>query len=455
MHRFSRVFRSAGWLRFAAVAALFGSAIAAAQVPVDEAGDPLAPIDSYAQDGEAVADDEIRPLGSGELEELIGPIALYPDDLLAIVLPASTYPLEIVQAARFLERYENDSTVEPDTDWDESVVALLNYPEVIEMLNEDIDWTWRLGEAVVRQQQDVIAAVESFRDRAYVAGNLQSDQYQQVTRDEGVIEITPIEEDIIYVPYYEPQHVLVSQVRPVYHYYPRAYPVYYYPYPYGHSFTTRNFWGVTTAFRIGWATDYLRVHHRSYWGHPYYGRRYHAYNYRSPSIKVYNDTYVNHRSRRSSSRERDGDYWSPRGDRRARPANYRSTTQSYRRTSTNPVEFRDRRHDSATSRRYTSTTPRGQTSATPGRRTSTISTTPTTRARDPQARDLRRSGSASRPVSRQRNVVVKTSAVRQSSRRAQRPASSQAASQGSQRVATSVTKGSTGRGSPRRSQRKR
>ncbi len=187
--------------------------------------------------------EEFTVFSSSEIEELIGPIALYPDDLLAIVLPASTYPLQIVEAARFLEALEADSSLQPDEDWDDSIVALLNYPEVIELLNEDLDWTWRLGEAVVAQQADVIAAIESFRDRAYAAGNLESDDYQIVSHEGSSIQITPVEEDVIYVPYYEPEEVVVYQPRRVYYYYPRSYPVYYYPYPSHHTFYRRHLLG--------------------------------------------------------------------------------------------------------------------------------------------------------------------------------------------------------------------
>ena len=126
-----------------------------------------------------------------EIESLIAPIALYPDDLLAIVLPASSYPLQIVQAARFLDAVERDPSLKPDETWDDSVVALLNYPEVVRMMNDDLDWTWRLGQAVLAQQPDVIAAIEDFRDRAYAAGNLQSDTRQVVGRDDGAIYIRP------------------------------------------------------------------------------------------------------------------------------------------------------------------------------------------------------------------------------------------------------------------------
>ena len=71
------------------------------------------------------------------------------------------------QERRFLEALENDPSVKPDPDWDDSVVALINYPEVVELLNDDIDWTWRLGEAVVSQQADVVAAIETFRDNVW------------------------------------------------------------------------------------------------------------------------------------------------------------------------------------------------------------------------------------------------------------------------------------------------
>jgi hypothetical protein len=307
-----------------------------AQVPVDDAGNPVEALDETAPDG-AVGDDaaaqdfeadEEPLLTPGELEKLVGPVALYPDKLLAIVLPASTYPLEIVQAARFLDRLEHDSNLKPDESWDDSVTALLNYPEVVRMMNDDIDWTWRLGEAVVRQQPDVIAAVESFRDQAYAAGNLKTDERQRVSNNAGTIEIQPIEEDVIYVPYYEPEHVVHYQPRQVYYYYARPYPVYYYPYPSHHSFHSGYFWGVTTAFNIGWTTNHLHVFHHSYWGHPYYGRQYYGHYYRRPSIVVYNSYYANTHRHRPRDHHRDGDYWRPR-DGGPRPGRYNARLERF------------------------------------------------------------------------------------------------------------------------------
>tara|TARA_R110002096_G_scaffold22547_6_gene72285 strand:+ start:17797 stop:19374 length:1578 start_codon:yes stop_codon:yes gene_type:complete len=296
-----------------------------AQVPVDEDGNVIGQYEPSA---------DIALLSAAELEELVGPIALYPDDLLAIVLPASAYPLQVVEAARFLEAYEIDSSLEPNEDWDDSIVALINYPEVVELLNEDLDWTLRLGDAMAAQQSDVVAAVEAFRDRAYAAGNLKSDEYQTVAENDGVIYIEPAEEDVIYVPYYEPTRVVYVQPDPVYFYYPRPRPVYYYPYAANYHFAHNHFWGVTTAFTIGWASHSLHTYHHSYYGHPYYGRSYWHHWYRRPSITVYNN-YYSHSYRNGGHHYRNGDRWRAQDRRREyvrREGYARTDRQGNRRT---------------------------------------------------------------------------------------------------------------------------
>lgn len=313
-------------IRTGATLAILGLAIGSlpslAQVPVDDEGYVIG-------DGSSQLGDEGVPLRSAsELEELVGPVALYPDDLLAIVLPAATYPLQIVEAARFLTDLESNPELEPSEDWDDSIVALVNYPEVVEMLNDDLDWTWQLGEAVVAQQGDVIQAIASFRDRAYAAGNLKSDEHQTVVQNGEVIEISPVSEEVIYVPYYEPERVVVYQPRPVYYYYPRAYPVYYYPYPYYHSFSRGYFWGVTTAFTIGWNAHCLNVFHPTYYGHPYYGYSY--YNnwwYRNPSVTVYNNIYYD--QRQVHNRYSQGDRWRSQGYTRLHHGDQRITRNRY------------------------------------------------------------------------------------------------------------------------------
>ena len=241
------------WLAFGVLA--IGAAIAARPAPAQEAP-------------------ALEVASAEYLYDLVGPIALYPDDLVAIVLPASTYPLQVVQAARFLEDRERDSSLEPDEEWDASIVALLNYPEVLALLNDDLDWTYDLGEAVLNQRADVLNAIQDFRDEAYAAGNLRSDERQTVARDNGAIEIKPADPQVIYVPYYEPERVVVYQTVPVYHYYPRRYPVYYYPYPAHYAFDTGYFWGVRSWFSIGWHNHHVHIYDPFYHSHPYYGWSY-------------------------------------------------------------------------------------------------------------------------------------------------------------------------------------
>ena len=297
-------------------------------IPVDEDGNPLASTTSELLENNAI--EASLPLFTiAELQEFVGPVALYPDNLLAIILPASTYPLQIVLAARFLEQLETDGSLEPDEGWDESVIALLNYPEVVQMMNEDIQWTWQLGEAVVSQETDVLTAIGTFRDLAYAAGNLQSDEYQNVTPGEKIV-ITQVEETVVYVPYYVPEEVVVYQTRPVYHYYPTAYPVYYYPYPASYRFRSGFFWGVTTAFNIGWHDYHLHVYHPSYSRHPYYGRLYASrHHYRRPDIRAFNHYYVDNSYRRSRDRDRDGSYWRPQRNSGARPDDWRYRNRNF------------------------------------------------------------------------------------------------------------------------------
>jgi hypothetical protein len=192
-------------------------------------------------------------LSEKQLEDLVGRIALYPDDLLAIVLPASTFPLDIVQAERFLQKLKKDTKLQPDPRWDESVRSLLNYPEVVSMMSQDLDWTQDLGEAVVSQQGDVMKAIQSFRARVAKAGNLKTDDKQIVVQEKETIKIVPANPEVIYVPQYQPSTVVVYQSAPVYAYYPTPYPVYYYPYAPGAAFATGFFFGAATAWACNWA----------------------------------------------------------------------------------------------------------------------------------------------------------------------------------------------------------
>ncbi len=199
---------------------------------------------------------------SGDLEELVGRIALYPDELLAVVLPASTYPLQIVQAARLLQRRENEPDLEPNESWDPSIIALLNYPEVVHLMNDDLDWTWQLGEAVATQQSDVMEAIQAFRARVDAAGNLASNDKVTVTREPGdpnadagdrasqpIIIVESTSPEVIYVPTYQPATVVVHQTTPYPYYYSSPYPYYYNP---AAVFWTGMFVGAAFAYGMGW-----------------------------------------------------------------------------------------------------------------------------------------------------------------------------------------------------------
>ncbi len=190
-----------------------------------------------------------------ELEQLVGPIALYPDDLLAIILPASTYPLDVVKAQRFLEKHKADSNLKPDPSLPEPVRNLLNYPDVVKKMNDDLDWVQALGEAVVSQQADVMDAIQAFRRKASAAGSLKSDDKQIVVTEQEVIKVVPADPQVIYVPQYEPTTVVVQSAPPIY--YPTPYPCYYYPYPPGAAFATGLFFGAMTAWAFNWNSAHI------------------------------------------------------------------------------------------------------------------------------------------------------------------------------------------------------
>src|SRR5499433_295512 len=128
-----------------------------------------------------------QPRSSAQLEQLVAPIALYPDSLLAQVLMASTYPFEVVQAARWVRENSNVTgkaleDAMQNQQWDPSVKALTSVPQTLQMMNDKLDWTQQLGDAFLAQQQDVLDAVQRLRGRADAAGHLQTTEQQKVTR---------------------------------------------------------------------------------------------------------------------------------------------------------------------------------------------------------------------------------------------------------------------------------
>ena len=153
--------------------------------------------------GPSVAQEQQR-LTEQELEVIVAPIALYPDELLSNILTASTVPSEIVQAALYLRQHEGSVKDMPYTDWDPSVKALLLFPDVIYKMDKDLSWTQTLGFAVSHQLEDVMKAIQSYRQRAHNANNLTSNGYQRVIVRDNIIEISSLYPNVIYVPVYDP-----------------------------------------------------------------------------------------------------------------------------------------------------------------------------------------------------------------------------------------------------------
>jgi hypothetical protein len=138
-----------------------------------------------------------------QLENLLAPVALYPDPLIAQILVAATFVDDIEDASRFVRRYRDPNAID-DQPWDVSVKAVAHYSSVIHMMADRIDWTIALGQAYVEQPEDVMDAVQVLRRRAHQHGNLASNRYHEVIVEREYVEIVPILPEVLFVPVYEP-----------------------------------------------------------------------------------------------------------------------------------------------------------------------------------------------------------------------------------------------------------
>ena len=187
-----------------------------------------------------------------ELDQLLAPIALYPDSLLAQILMASTYPLEVVQAGKWAkanQALEGDalSAALEKEDWDPSVKSLVNFPQVLDMMNDKLDWTQKLGDAFLAQQKGVMDTVQKLREKAEAEGNLKSSEQQKVVveKETQTIIIEPADPQVVYVPTYNPTVVYGAWWYP-------SYPPYYY-YPPGYAAGAALFsFGVGVAVGAAW-----------------------------------------------------------------------------------------------------------------------------------------------------------------------------------------------------------
>jgi Protein of unknown function (DUF3300) len=200
-------------IRFLTVAAL-GLLIASpgvAPAQTNSSAPGVAPAQMNA--GPTAPDQSQQLLNAGQLDALVAPIALYPDPLIAEILMASTYPLEVVEAQRWVAAHKGLSADQlkaavSTQSWDASVKSLTATPSVLQMMSDKLDWTQKLGDAVLAQQPDVMDAIQRLRQRAQANNMLASNKQQTVTtQEEGgaqVINIEPTDPNTVYVPYYDP-----------------------------------------------------------------------------------------------------------------------------------------------------------------------------------------------------------------------------------------------------------
>ncbi len=200
-----------------------------------------------------------------ELQQLVAPIALYPDALVAQILAASTYPTQIVEADRWTESHADlkGEKLAKEVDkqpWDPSVKALAQFPSVLENMDKNLPWTSSLGDAYANDPQGLTDAVQTMRQQARNAGNLKSTEQENVSDQDGTIDIEPANPDVVYVPAYDPWLVYGAPIV--------AYPGWY---PVPGIFLG----GVGIGFGIGFGVGYFGGfgwgwHH---WGYDWHGRR--------------------------------------------------------------------------------------------------------------------------------------------------------------------------------------
>ena len=194
-----------------------------------------------------------------QLEQMLAPVALYPDSLLAQILMASTYPLEVVQADRWIKQ---NSTLKGDAlkaglakqDWDASVKAIVSFPQVLSMMSEQLDWTQKLGDAFLARQSDVMDAVQRLRAKAYAQKGLKDTKEQKVIVEDKIIRIEPADPVVVYVPVYNPVVVYGPWAYP-------QYPPYYWPVYWGAPvYATGVAFAAGVAVGIAWSNSW------GYWG---------------------------------------------------------------------------------------------------------------------------------------------------------------------------------------------
>ncbi|WP_037094314.1 DUF3300 domain-containing protein [Rhizobium leguminosarum] len=226
------------------------SAIAISSLPPVPLTYAQTPVPATKAEPVPAPDAEAAGLSDDELEVLVARIALYPDDLVAAISAASLFPLQIVEAARFLETKKKNASLQPKSEWDGSVISLLNYPEVVKMMSDDLEWTQALGDALTNQQKDVLIAIQQLRDEAIAKNIIKTDDKVTIVNEGDNVIIQPTNPEKIYIPQYPPEMLYEPNYdyAPV-SYYPDSYDNYYYP---GAGFFAAAVTGVAWAAIVNW-----------------------------------------------------------------------------------------------------------------------------------------------------------------------------------------------------------
>ncbi len=243
-----------------------------------------------------------------QIEQMVAPVALYPDSLLAQVMMAATYPFEVAQADQWLKNNPGlegealDDAVAAQS-WDPSVKTLAFFPEVLGRLADDLSWTQDLGDAFLAQEADVMGAVQRLRREAQAAGNLETNSQQRVRTEGSNILVEPADPSTVYVPSYNPTTVYGSNWAPASTYYPETYSASS-SYPTWVVFGAGAVVGALLMAVINWADDDYYVvdrhywprrrhhHHIYYYGPVYWSHDWHGPRYGRPAWYSYRPTYI-------------------------------------------------------------------------------------------------------------------------------------------------------------------
>ena len=280
------------WLLVPLGVANLAFAQAAPPPPPDQQGPP--------PDDQGAPPQQWNALSPEQLNQLVAPIALYPDSLVAQVLAASTYPTQIVDADRFVQSNagappDQMAQMVNDQPWDPSVKALTAFPSVLSNMDKNLDWTTQLGNAYYNQPQDVMNAVQAMRQQAYASGHLRSSEQLDVNYSPDDIVIQPVNPAVVYVPYYNPW--ALWGFRPYYAYYaPPPPPGVYLGAGIALGFGVGIAIGAWSHWGWGWG------HWGMGWGpHPWVG--YHGGVWVSHSVTVFNHGYYGRFDRAPGARE--------------------------------------------------------------------------------------------------------------------------------------------------------